>query len=108
MSDFISLPSKAVDCIIHMGGEIICNLIKGLQKYSHLMINFFGIKPGKLIIRKLTYFSDKEGKTRVIGILDYFSQAILKPLHTYLFRVLKKIPQDCTFDQSSFKTKIES
>lgn len=56
--------------------------------------------------RKLTWFPDRESKVRVIAIGDYFSQTALKPLHDYLFKVLSKIPQDCTFSQSSFKDKI--
>jgi hypothetical protein len=35
--------------------------------------------------------------------LDYFSQSVLKPLHSYLFGVLRKIPQDMTFSQGNFK-----
>jgi hypothetical protein len=54
-------------------------------------------------IRKLVYFPDREGKCRVVAILDYFSQSVLKPLHSYLFRILKRIKQDCTFAQGSFK-----
>lgn len=57
-------------------------------------------EPGKL--RKLSWFNEFEGKVRVIAILDYFSQACLKPLHSLLFRYLKKIPQDKTFDQGGF------
>lgn len=37
---------------------------------------------------------------------DYFSQTALRPLHKYLYQVLKRIPQDCTFDQTAFKTKL--
>lgn len=55
----------------------------------------------------MSYFSDKEGKTRVIGILDYLSQTVLKPLHLYLFRTLRKIPQDCSFNQGGFRDKIK-
>jgi hypothetical protein len=51
---------------------------------------------------------DKEGKTRVIAILDYFSQTALKPFHEYLFRLLRKIPQDCTFDQGSFVESVRN
>lgn len=58
-------------------------------------------------IRKLTYFPDREDKVRVVAILDYFSQSVLKPLHHYLFRALRKIPQDCTFTQGSFKDKLK-
>ncbi|AZT88624.1 RNA-dependent RNA polymerase [Ophiocordyceps sinensis mitovirus 2] len=54
-------------------------------------------------IRRLACFPDKEGKTRVIGILDYYSQISLKPMHTWLSRVLQKIPQDCTLDQLKYK-----
>jgi len=53
-------------------------------------------------IRKVTGIPDKEGKTRVIAILDYFSQTSLKPFHEFLFGLLRKIPQDCTFDQGCF------
>lgn len=61
--------------------------------------------PGYTCLRRLSAFADKEGKTRVIGILDYFSQNALGPLHTWLNERLKQIDQDCTFDQSSFKEK---
>jgi len=56
--------------------------------------------------RKLARVDDKEMKTRVIAILDYFSQTSLKPLHEYLFRVLKKIPQDRTFTQGNFESSL--
>lgn len=36
---------------------------------------------------------------RVIAIGDYFSQSVLRPLHKDIFRVLRRISQDCTFDQ---------
>jgi len=54
-------------------------------------------------IRKVSSFPDKEGKMRSVGILDYWSQMALKPIHDYLARILSKIPQDCTLDQSKFK-----
>lgn len=58
--------------------------------------------------RKVVYFPDKEVKVRVVAILDYYSQTVLRPLHSYLFRVLKKIPQDCTFSQGGFKEHLKS
>lgn len=61
-------------------------------------------KPKQL--RKLSIFPDKEGKTRVIAIFDYFSQTCLKPLHHFLYRILERIPQDCTFDQARFQKTI--
>jgi len=47
-----------------------------------------------------------EGKTREVAILDYWSQTVLRPLHFMLFNVLRKIPQDCTFNQGSFLDKL--
>lgn len=60
------------------------------------------------LIRKNTSFPDKEGKMRTIGILDYWSQLSLKPLHVYIGNFLKKIPQDCTLDQSKFRKLLEN
>lgn len=54
------------------------------------------------ILRKLSTIEDPELKTRVIAIFDYWSQTALKPLHEKLMRNLRKIPSDCTHDQSKF------
>lgn len=39
----------------------------------------------------------------MVGILDYYSQAVLLPLHNYLSRALSKIRQDCTANQVKFR-----
>jgi len=57
-------------------------------------------------LRRLSGIADSEGKTRVVAMMDYWSQSVLKPLHDFLFRVLKTIPQDVTFDQGAFKEKM--
>lgn len=54
------------------------------------------------MFRKISYFGDKEGKTRVIAILDYWSQCALRGLHDSLNGVLKSLECDCTFDQGRF------
>jgi len=59
-------------------------------------------------IRKVSSFPDKEGKMRTVGILDYWSQMALKPIHDYLARILSKINQDCTLDQSKFRKLLEN
>jgi len=51
------------------------------------------------IIRKITVVADKEGKNRVIAILDYWSQLVLKPLHNQLMLKIKTLSQDGTYDQ---------
>jgi len=65
---------------------------------------YFGSDPG--ITRKVVGIPDLEGKTRVIAILDYWSQTALRPLHQFLFKVLRLIPQDMTFNQGSFVEKV--
>jgi hypothetical protein len=57
-------------------------------------------------IRRVSHFSEKEGKTRVVALFDYFSQTALRPLHNYLFKVMRHIPQDYTFNQTDFLTTI--
>jgi hypothetical protein len=58
--------------------------------------------------RKISFFPDKELKVRVVAIGDYFSQTALRPLHQFIFRILKRIPQDMTFKQGQFtEDKVE-
>jgi hypothetical protein len=98
-----------------MASEIIKDIfLVGGKKLSSIMLSLQGIYPRlsetslpinfdkELKLRKLVAFPDKEGKTRIVGILDYFSQTALRPLHTWIFSVLKRIPQDRTFTQSEF------
>nr|QDH87234.1 MAG: RNA-dependent RNA polymerase [Mitovirus sp.] len=49
--------------------------------------------------RLATLAKDGGGKRRIVGVVDFWSQWALKPLHQFLFRLLKGIPQDGTFDQ---------
>jgi len=54
---------------------------------SSFVFNFFDrMYPGRLTdkssVRRLATFPDKEGKMRAVGVLDYYSQIALKPLHT--------------------------
>lgn len=49
---------------------------------------------------KLAYFSDKEGKTRLVAMCDYWSQTVLKPYHQKLMSLLGTLKTDCTFDHN--------
>jgi len=42
---------------------------------------------------------DKEGKIRVIAILDYWSQNALSGLHDSVMKSLTTFKADCTFNQ---------
>jgi len=52
-------------------------------------------------VRRVSAIKDKEGKSRLIGILDYLSQVFLAPLEAEIFRLLrdKFSPMDRTFTQ---------
>lgn len=50
-------------------------------------------------IRKLSMVHDPEAKTRIIAIFDYWSQAVLFPLHKDLMELLRELPGDRTFNQ---------
>jgi hypothetical protein len=51
------------------------------------------------VLRRLHALYEPAGKVRVIAIVDYWTQLVLKPLHLWMFQILKLIPQDATFDQ---------
>lgn len=107
VSELTLLPLELVDNIrLLAGGDLG-------KKISALMAGRFGelslasiwatlFPPKTTSFRKLSYFSDKEGKTRVIAILDYWSQTALRPLHKVMNQMLRKIGPDCTFSQGSF------
>lgn len=52
---------------------------------------------------KLACFGDKEGKTRVVAIVDYWTQSALKPYHQALMSLLKRLETDCTFNQDNYQ-----
>jgi len=48
---------------------------------------------------RLSVKVEPAGKARVFAMVDYWTQVALKPLHEWIFSVLREIPQDGTFDQ---------
>jgi len=48
----------------------------------------------------LSVKDDKETKSRVFAILDYWSQSALRTLHKSLYKQLSRLPGDCTFNQT--------
>ncbi|AZT88622.1 RNA-dependent RNA polymerase [Loramyces juncicola mitovirus 1] len=109
--DANSLPETLITSLRWVGGDKIWLTIRALRvkvigEFFMKYLKVDNIGPGKF--RRISSFPDKEGKMRTIGILDYYSQISLKPLHIYLSNVLKRIPQDCTFDQKKFKDLIHN
>jgi len=48
---------------------------------------------------KLAVIKEGAGKNRIVALTDYWTQAICLPLHNAIFKILKSIKQDGTFDQ---------
>jgi hypothetical protein len=48
---------------------------------------------------KLGFLPEPAGKTRIIAMVDGWTQMAMKPVHDLLFHLLGLIPQDGTFDQ---------
>jgi len=103
------LTPQLIHNIIVLGGSKLASMIEALtdrldilqwSSVAQLWAKEYKAKSNNL--RKLSYFSDKEGKTRVIGILDYWTQTSMKPLHNVLNSMLRRIPTDCTFNQNRF------
>jgi hypothetical protein len=98
----IRLNKRLLDSICELGGKLLTHRITGLVERLDFVKSCHPKYP-EYRLRKLSYFPDKEEKVRVVAILDYFSQAALYPFHLWLYRVLRRIPQDCTFNQGSFR-----
>lgn len=107
IADLESLPVDLLESIKEVGGAALAKNIDILKNDLETLKAF---RPDRKSgsFRKVTAISDKEGKVRTIAILDFWSQTALRPLHDYLFKVLRRIPQDCTFNQGSFTTKLGS
>jgi hypothetical protein len=104
LKEALSLKDKVsiIEAIFCLGG-------KRLTKYLSLLIT--NLEPRydtKAEIRKVSPISDKEGKTRVIALFDYWSQTALKPLHHSLLGLLRSLPSDMTFNQDAFTKDLKS
>jgi len=53
----------------------------------------------EIVLGRLHALYEPAGKIRVIAIVDYWTQMVLKPLHDWMFKLLKNLPTDATFDQ---------
>lgn len=99
-----------------LGGPGIVQLIETIRSYlgplSWLSMLPQMIKGKKVILQpkgrqgKLSVIKDKEAKSRIVAILDYWTQSALYPLHRALMGLLRSIPGDCTFNQGSFRSHL--
>lgn len=101
--DAQALSPLQLQAIEVIGGKRIGDFISRFTNlYKRIPKFFLGLSPftGSLSSRKLIAIPDKEGKTREVAILDYYSQAVLLPLHNKLMKQLSRINQDCTWEQT--------
>nr|UJQ92539.1 MAG: putative RNA-dependent RNA polymerase [Mitoviridae sp.] len=113
VTELTHLPLQLLADIKLIGGERLSSVIDALllERWGSLSLasiwaTIFPPKSGSF--RKISYFSDKEGKTRVIAILDYWTQTALRPLHDALMDILRGIRSDCTFNQNHFLSVLPS
>lgn len=107
--DLICMPDDLKQSIKIVGGHRLYQLMdKFYNLYLQIPLFFESLAPrkGSLTVRRLTVIPDKEGKSREVAILDYWSQAALKPLHSKIFSLLLSIHQDCTHNQSKLIGKL--
>jgi hypothetical protein len=91
-----------------VGGDELVERIELIRTISVLAwLEMFKLTPKGLSAR-LSLVKDKEAKTRVVAILDYWTQSGLRPLHDALMRFLRGLRPDCTFNQGSFRSKLPS
>jgi len=56
-------------------------------------------KLSDIVLGRLHALYEAAGKVRVVAIVDYWTQLVLKPVHQWMFSLLRRIPTDATFDQ---------
>lgn len=89
--------------------ESYCKLIGENRILAHLVtlsgitrtiIGYLGVSVlGRLNVGKISTTPNPYGKVRIFAIPTYWVQVIMYPVHEALFKVLRVIPTDYTFDQ---------
>jgi hypothetical protein len=59
------------------------------------------LNPINNFIGKLSIKSEAAGKERVFAMVDFWTQQSMKPIHDEVFSLLRKLPNDGTFDQAA-------
>jgi hypothetical protein len=72
---------------------------KGTQGFVNPMSLTTALRGGQFSFKE-----EAAGKLRIFAIVDIWTQSVLNPLHSSLFKLLRSLPNDGTFDQdASFK-----
>lgn len=81
VEDFLSLDPQARETLCLIGGEHFRDCLNEFETFALVDFMRHPDQAYPPIARRLGVFSDVELKTRIVGILDYFSQSVLRPLH---------------------------
>jgi len=109
MEDLINLPQELIDSCILLNGGSESYYAKSILSLKAFVLHchdkyksIFAIPDAKTkYLRRISIKPDKEGKSRPFAIFDYISQMALSSLHDSVFNILKRLPQDSTFDQNA-------
>jgi len=103
LKESLILPDSLIDSLASLGGTNFVRIFGKLRSMPVAiregLAKFFP-KVETSNLRKLSVKPDRECKSRVFAMLDYYSQTVLRPLHELLFDQLKKIQYDQTFTQA--------
>jgi hypothetical protein len=78
------------------GVKIIESLPEGSLSFKKSMVSPFG----QFAIKR-----EAAGKIRVFALVDSITQSVMKPIHLGLFKILRSLPNDGTFDQDTSVTR---
>lgn len=107
VEDASLLTPEQMNNISILGGQGVLDAIASVRNFSPLAwLEKFKLTP-KGRSARLSLVRDKEAKVRIVAILDYWSQSVLKPLHDSAMSFLKSLKSDCTFNQGSFRAKLK-
>jgi len=101
IDDAKNIPESLYKSIARVVNDDVRGLLKRIRNEdtpNHPELNIL-LNQNKSI-RRVTVVEDKENKSRVIAIFDYWSQLALRPLHKALMGILSSIKEDKTYDQS--------
>jgi len=108
--DLFALTDSLIENLKELGGfrfgTYMDNLIGARDYLLKIRKTLFPVKedrdPSREIqLGRISIVKSPEGKSRIIAIVDYWSQSVLKPLHNWAFAQLRKFPADRTFNQNA-------
>lgn len=104
ISELRLLTENQLEDIKTIGGDDIIAYMDSLTSIPGLISRWrdkFRLNKSRSL-RRLSVVKDPEGKSRIIAVLDYWTQSALKPLHITVMAMLRRMKGDCTFNQQKF------